>query len=150
MIFDIAERDENEDRAVDDAALGPTAPIITDPVILGQTAPVINDPPGLDQTAPATIEPAVFGPAAPVITDPLVLGQTGPGVTDPEVLGLPLPLDDDQIFHAEMERKFKYGKRGRKKAILHEDVNQPKKTMLCIFLYLWANTFAVSDPCHIF
>ena len=109
MIFTIAERDEAEARAVEEEALSPTAPVIT------------------DQEG--------FGPPVP-------------SVPTPEVLGLPLPLDDDQIFHAEMERKFKYGKKGRKNAVLHEDVNEPKKTMLCIFLYLWTNTFAVSDPCY--
>jgi hypothetical protein len=146
MIFIIAENEKAEERARDEGVNSPTAPVIADPEVLVAQAPV-TDPEVLGAQAPVITDLEVLSAPASVITDPLALGPTLLGVMAQDVLGLPLPLDDDQIFHAEMERKFKYGKKGRKNAVLHEDANQPKKTMLCIFLYLWANTFAVSDSC---
>jgi hypothetical protein len=148
MFSTIAERDEAEARAAEEAGPEPSAQVITDEVVLEQTAPVISDQGTLGPTAPVINDQVVLGPRGPLITDPPVLSERVRSVSTQDVLGLPLPLDDDQIFHAEMERKFNYGKKGRKNAVLHEDSNEPKKTMLHIFLYLWANTFAVSNPCH--
>jgi hypothetical protein len=89
--------------------------------------------------------PISFTSSIPLLSAPKLPSYFSSFVVSDKRPTLPPNLDDDQLFHKEMERAFSYGPGKRKAASRKcEDNNVPIKLFKFMYLYLWVCNFAVS------
>ena len=89
--------------------------------------------------------PISFTSSIPLLSAPKLPSYFSSFVVSDKRPTLPPNLDDDQLFHKEMERAFSYGPGRRKTLTLtrESEDNVPIKLFKFMYLYLWVCNFAV-------